>query len=126
MIAHEHSRTEFTEEDDEYLCQYLADVLPDNAEGGRTGHFIYADLIRRVSTFYSHCLEFSSPFRQMNLVNTPGHIAIPRMVGVSDIAKIRSVWTIGLPRSLKETHLHPTGKGNISTGGMERSTKTPN
>jgi len=126
MIAHEHSRTEFTEGDDEHLCRYIAEVLPDKAEGGRTGHFIYADLIRRVSAFYTHSPYFSSPFRQTNSVNTPGHVAIPKMAGVSAIAKIRSAWTTGLPRSLKETHLHPTGKGNISTGGMEGSTRTLN
>ena len=126
MVAHEHSRTEFTEKDDEHLCQYIAEVLPDKAEGGRTGHFIYADLMRRVSTFYSHRPYFSSPFRQTNLVNAPGPIVIPKMVGVSGIAKIRSAWTIGLPRLLKETHLHPTGKGDIGTGGMEGLTKTPN
>jgi len=45
-------RTEFTADDDEHLCQYIAEVLPDKGEGGRTGHFIYLDLIRRVSTVY--------------------------------------------------------------------------
>ena len=49
--TYEYSRTEFTKDDDEHLCQYLAEVLPNNGEGGRTGHFIYADLIRRVGHF---------------------------------------------------------------------------
>ena len=44
---------EFTADDDEHLCQYIAEVLPDKGEGGRTGHFIYADLIRRVSSLYT-------------------------------------------------------------------------
>jgi hypothetical protein len=54
--TYEYSRTEFTKDDDEHLCQYLAEVLPDEGEGGRAGHFIYADLIRRVGIFHS---EFS-------------------------------------------------------------------
>ena len=54
--TYEYSRTEFTKDDDEHLCQYLAEVLPDKGEGGRAGHFIYADLIRRVGIFHS---EFS-------------------------------------------------------------------
>ncbi|KAH9978448.1 hypothetical protein BJV74DRAFT_859231 [Russula compacta] len=44
-------RIEFTGDDDEHLCQYIAKVLPDKGEGGRTGHFIYADLIRRADEF---------------------------------------------------------------------------
>jgi hypothetical protein len=48
-LTYEYSRTEFTEEDDEHLCQYIAEVLPQKDEGGRTGHFIYLDLMRRVS-----------------------------------------------------------------------------
>ncbi|KAI0255188.1 hypothetical protein BJV78DRAFT_1329928 [Lactifluus subvellereus] len=44
-------RTEFTEDDDEHLCQYIAEVLPDNNEGGRAGHFIYLDLMRRANEF---------------------------------------------------------------------------
>ena len=61
-LTYIYSRTQFTEDDDEYLCQYLAEVLPDNQEGGRSGHFIYKDLIRRVGNFYS---EFSDthPFQ---------------------------------------------------------------
>lgn len=55
-LTYEYSRTEFTEDDDEHLCQYIAEVLPDEGEGGRTGHFIYADLMRRVGIFY---YEFS-------------------------------------------------------------------
>jgi hypothetical protein len=55
--TYERSRTKFTEDDDEYLCQYLAEVLPDKGEGGRVGHFIYADLIRRVGIFYSEFIE---------------------------------------------------------------------
>lgn len=47
-----YSRTEFTEDDDEHLCQYIADILPEKGEGGRTGHFIYTDLMRRVSTIH--------------------------------------------------------------------------
>ena len=52
-LTHRYSRTEFTKDDDEHLCQYIAEVLPDKGEGGRTGHFIYADLIRRVGISYS-------------------------------------------------------------------------
>ncbi|KAH9018149.1 hypothetical protein EDB85DRAFT_2013370 [Lactarius pseudohatsudake] len=44
-------RTEFTEDDDEYLCQYIAEILPEKSEGGRTGHFIYTDLMRRADQF---------------------------------------------------------------------------
>jgi hypothetical protein len=55
-FTYEYSRNEFTKDDDEHLCQYIAEVLPDKGEGGRTGHFIYADLMRRVGIFYS---EFS-------------------------------------------------------------------
>ncbi|KAF8261912.1 hypothetical protein EI94DRAFT_1833088 [Lactarius quietus] len=44
-------RTEFTEDDDEHLCQYIAEVLPEKGEGGRTGHFIYTDLMRRADQF---------------------------------------------------------------------------
>ncbi|KAI9452001.1 hypothetical protein BJY52DRAFT_1295471 [Lactarius psammicola] len=44
-------RTEFTEGDDEYLCQYIAEILPEKSEGGRTGHFIYTDLMRRAGQF---------------------------------------------------------------------------
>ena len=51
-LTHRYSRTEFTKDDDEHLCQYIAEVLPDKGEGGRTGHFIYADLIRRVGISY--------------------------------------------------------------------------
>ncbi|KAH8980387.1 hypothetical protein EDB86DRAFT_2980409 [Lactarius hatsudake] len=32
-------RTEFTEDDDEYLCQYIAEILPEKSEGGRTDQF---------------------------------------------------------------------------------------
>jgi hypothetical protein len=52
LTYNEHSRTEFTADDDEHLCRYIAEVLPDKGEGGRTGHLIYLDLIRRVSTVY--------------------------------------------------------------------------
>jgi hypothetical protein len=55
-LTYDYSRTEFTKDDDEHLCQYIAEVLPDKGESGRTGHFIYADLMRRVGIFYS---EFS-------------------------------------------------------------------
>ncbi|KAH9059268.1 hypothetical protein EDB87DRAFT_798836 [Lactarius vividus] len=44
-------RTEFTEDDDEHLCQYIAEILPEKSEGGRTGHFIYTDLMRRADQF---------------------------------------------------------------------------
>ncbi|KAI0294258.1 hypothetical protein B0F90DRAFT_1757693 [Multifurca ochricompacta] len=44
-------RIEFTQDDDEHLCQYIAEVLPDKREGGRTGHFIYTDLMRRANEF---------------------------------------------------------------------------
>ncbi|KAI9452672.1 hypothetical protein F5148DRAFT_1330937 [Russula earlei] len=44
-------RVQFTADDDEHLCQYIAEVLPDEREGGRTGHFIYADLLRRADEF---------------------------------------------------------------------------
>ncbi|KAI9436177.1 hypothetical protein H4582DRAFT_1964883 [Lactarius indigo] len=44
-------RTEFTEDDDEHLCQYIAEILPEKNEGGRTGHFIYTDLMRRADQF---------------------------------------------------------------------------
>lgn len=125
-LAYKHSRTEFTEEDDENLCQYIAEVLPDIGEGGRTGHFIYTDLIRRVSTFYSHRPYFSFPFRPMNLVSTVGHTAIPKTVGASGIVKIGIAWTIGLPRSLKDAHLLPMGKGDTCSGDMGRLSKTLN
>ena len=125
-LAYKHSRTEFTEEDDENLCQYIAEVLPDKGEGGRTGHFIYTDLIRRASTFYSHRPYFSFPSRPMNLVNTTGRCAIPKMVGASGIAKIAIAWTIGLPRSLKDAHLHSMGKGDTCSGDTGRLTKTLN
>ena len=61
-LTYEYSRTEFTKDDDEHLCQYIAEVLPDKGEAGRTGHFIYADLTRRVGIF---CSEFSDthPFQ---------------------------------------------------------------
>ncbi len=58
-LTYEYSRTEFTKDDDEHLCQYLAEVLPDEGEGGRAGHFIYRDLIRRVGIFHS---EFSDTY----------------------------------------------------------------
>ena len=61
-LTYEYSRTEFTKDDDEHLCQYIAEVLPDKGEGGRTGHFIYADLIRRVGNFYSEFLV-THPFQ---------------------------------------------------------------
>ena len=62
LLTYEYSRTEFTKDDDEHLCHYIAEVLPDEGEAGRTGHFIYADLTRRVGIFYS---EFSDthPFQ---------------------------------------------------------------
>ncbi|KAF8268500.1 hypothetical protein EI94DRAFT_1152211 [Lactarius quietus] len=44
-------RTEFTEDDDEHLCQYIAEVLPEKGEGGRAGHFIYTDLMWRADQF---------------------------------------------------------------------------
>ncbi|KAH9958519.1 hypothetical protein BGW80DRAFT_1374592 [Lactifluus volemus] len=44
-------RTEFTDDDDDHLCQYIAEVLPEKDEGGRTGHFIYVDLMRRADEF---------------------------------------------------------------------------
>ena len=55
------SRTEFTEDDDEHLCQYIADILPEKGEGGRTGHFIYTDLMRRVSTIHLRSISRSNP-----------------------------------------------------------------
>jgi hypothetical protein len=61
-LTYEHSRTEFTKEDDEHLCQYIAEVLPDKEEGGRTGHLIYTDLIRRVGIFNSEFSE-THPFQ---------------------------------------------------------------
>jgi hypothetical protein len=124
--AYKHSRTEFTEEDDENLCQYIAEVLPDKGEGGRIGHFIYTDLIRRVSTFYSHRPYFSFPLRPMNLANTVGRTATPKMVGASGIAKIGIAWTIGLLRLLKDALLHPMGKGDTCSGDTDRLTKTLN
>ncbi|KAH9961016.1 hypothetical protein BC827DRAFT_349894 [Russula dissimulans] len=44
-------RVEFTKDDDEHLCQYIAQVLPYKEDGGRTGHFIYVDLLRRAREF---------------------------------------------------------------------------
>jgi hypothetical protein len=44
-------RTEFSATDDEHLCQYIAEILPDKGQGGRTGHFIYSDLMRRADEF---------------------------------------------------------------------------
>ena len=125
-LAYEDSRTEFTEEDDENLCQYIAEVLPDKGEGGRTGHFIYTDLIRRVSTSYFHHPFFSFPFRPMNLVNTLGRNAIPKMVGASGIAKIGIAWTLGLPRLSQDAHPHSMGKGDTCSGDTGRLTKTLN
>lgn len=61
-FIYEYSRNEFTKDDDEHLCQYIAEVLPDKAEGGRTGHFIYADLMRRVCIFHSNFSD-THPFQ---------------------------------------------------------------
>lgn len=91
--TYEYSRTEFSAADDEHLCQYIAEVLPDKAQGGRTGHFIYADLMRRVGTSSSEFSHFSLPFRQMNLVNTPGRAVTLKMDGASAIAEISLAWT---------------------------------
>ncbi|KAI0261786.1 hypothetical protein BC834DRAFT_429644 [Gloeopeniophorella convolvens] len=44
-------RVSFTKEDDRHLCEYIAEVLPFKEEGGRTGHFIYQDLLRRAEEF---------------------------------------------------------------------------
>ncbi|KAK7679594.1 hypothetical protein QCA50_017305 [Cerrena zonata] len=38
-------RTEFTAEDRRHLCDYLARVIPDKADGGRTGNIIYQRLV---------------------------------------------------------------------------------
>jgi hypothetical protein len=123
MHTYEISRTEFTKSDDEDLCQYIADVLPDKAEGGRTGHFIYTDLIRRVGTFYSEFSDFSLPFRQMNTVNTAGRSVTLKMHGASAIAGISLAWTKELMKSLRKTPLHSTGKVYTSSGDMGGSTK---
>lgn len=41
----------FTELDDEYLCSYLARILPDRAAGGRSGLKVYEKLVDAVGTF---------------------------------------------------------------------------
>src|SRR6266478_1078902 len=122
-LTYEYSRTEFTEEADEHLYQYIAVVLPDKGEGGRTGHFIYADLIRRVGTFYSKFLYFLHPFRQMNLASINGRIVTLKMDGANAIARIWIAWTKGLPRSLRKPHLYPMGKVDTCTGDMGGLTK---
>ncbi|TDL18896.1 hypothetical protein BD410DRAFT_792678 [Rickenella mellea] len=38
-------RTEFTAEDDENLCRYLAHRIPDKESGGRTGNKVYQQLV---------------------------------------------------------------------------------
>jgi len=123
ILIYEFSRTEFTKDDDEQLCVYIAEVLPDIGEGGRTGHFIYADLMRRVGTSYSEFSEFSIPLRQMNSVNTNGRIVTLKMDGASAIARIGIAWTRGSPRLLRKTHLHSTGKVDICTEDMGGLTK---
>jgi hypothetical protein len=93
-LTYKRSRIEFTEDDDEHLCQYIAEVLPESDEGGRAGHFIYLDLMRRVSTFHSDLVHVSIYFlRRMNSVNTLGHGATQRMHGASGIARIGVAWT---------------------------------
>ncbi|KAI0074685.1 hypothetical protein K474DRAFT_1511113 [Panus rudis PR-1116 ss-1] len=49
------TRTEFTKEDEEHLCDFLARVVPDKESGGRTGNKIYIDLCKRAeATLRSH------------------------------------------------------------------------
>jgi hypothetical protein len=117
-LTYEYSRTEFSATDDEHLCQYIAEILPDKGQGGRTGHFIYSDLMRRVGTFSSEFSHFSLPFRQMNLVNTPGRAVTLKMDGASAIAGTRNAWTRGSRGLLRKTPLHSTGKVNICPGDM--------
>jgi hypothetical protein len=124
-LTYEHSRTEFTDDDDDHLCQYIAEVLPEKDEGGRTGHFIYVDLMRRVSAFISSrpLNRLIFPFRRMNSVNTPGHDATLRMDGASGIARTGIDWTKGSLILLRKILLLPTKKGDIGpgdTGGLTR------
>jgi hypothetical protein len=121
---------EFTEDDDEQLCHYIAEVLPEKDEGGRTGHFIYTDLMRRVSTtsllIYISLISVAfSPFRLTNLGNTTGRNATPKMLGASAIAKIRFAWTEGSPKSSMRTPRRLTGRGNTATGGSGGLMRTP-
>ena len=125
-LTYEYSRTEFTPEDDERLCRYIAEVLPDKDEGGRTGHFIYADLLRRVGTFYSEFSDFSLPSRQRNLVSTNGRSVTLKADGASAIARIRIAWTTELPRLLRKTPVHSMGKADICLGDRGRLSKTMN
>lgn len=39
------SRAEFTAEDRQHLCDFLARVIPDKLTGGRTGNVIYQRLV---------------------------------------------------------------------------------
>jgi hypothetical protein len=117
---------EFTEDDDEKLCQYIAEVLPEKDEGGRTGHFIYTDLMRRVSAMTLLIyISLISPFRQTNLANTTGRNATPKMLGASAIAKIRVAWTEGSPKSSMRTPRRLTGRGSTDLGDSGGLMRTP-
>jgi hypothetical protein len=60
-LTYKHSRIEFTEDDDEHLCQYIAELLPESDEGGHAGHFIYLDLcvVSVLFILISHMSQFT-------------------------------------------------------------------
>ena len=73
------------------MCHYIAEVLPENGEGGRTGHFIYSDLMRRVSanTYPIRISLIYVTFRQTNLDSISGRNATQKILGESVIANIK-------------------------------------
>ena len=85
-------RTQFTEEDEERLCDWIAAKIPYKETGGRTGNRLYqqlCDMVCRVPDFPVSCSQ--KRCSQMTR-NSPGLHVIHGSLGVSATRRTRSVW----------------------------------
>lgn len=67
-------RTQFTEEDEERLCKWIATKIPYKETGGRTGNRLYQQLCEMVMDSFPipRVYVYAEPIPSLLIPNTPG------------------------------------------------------
>lgn len=86
MILIHFRRTQFTEEDEEHLSEWIAQKIPYKETGGRTGNRLYQQLCEQVSSWPSTTTHIDNCFRQTQ--NTAGSRGILGNLGANGIRKM--------------------------------------